>query len=114
LKVGIGGERSKDHVVGEFSPEEEAIAELVIARAAEAVSLWLELGPEEIEQVLARVNRPDFCNVSKTSKEPASAVDGPPAFASVPVAGSQLISGNKDGKEGESIKEASCSGGPSD
>jgi len=71
LKIGIGGERSKDHVVGEFSSQEQPLAEASIKRAAEAAKLWLSLGPEQVETVLAKVNSPAFRSVSadKTSEE---------------------------------------------
>lgn len=63
LKLGIGGSRSKAHVVGDFTPEEQQLLQAVVARAAEAVQVWFKLGPEEIEQVLAKVNAPAFCKV---------------------------------------------------
>mmetsp|Transcript_1395 Transcript_1395/g.3489 ORF Transcript_1395/g.3489 Transcript_1395/m.3489 type:complete len:268 (+) Transcript_1395:39-842(+) len=75
LKVGIGGERSKDHVVGEFSPEEESVLKVVVERAREAVELWLSTGPEEMQKVLARVNHPDFCRVGGIAEETAKDKD---------------------------------------
>lgn len=75
LKVGIGGERSKAHVVGEFTAEEEKQLGAVVERAAEAAKVWLTLGPEEMSKVFACVNRPDFCNLS-LSQDTAT---GPPA-----------------------------------
>jgi len=71
LKVGIGGKPTKEHVSGEFAAGEEAkLADAVEARAAEAVGLWLDLGPEGMEQVMAKVNNPSFCNVEKSSLVP--------------------------------------------
>jgi len=70
LKVGIGGKPTKEHVSGEFAGEEAKLADAVEARAAEAVGLWLDLGPEGMEQVMAKVNNPSFCNVEKSSLVP--------------------------------------------
>lgn len=72
LKIGIGGERSKEHVGGTFSEAEELLLETVMSRAAEAVELWLTEGPEEIQKVLCRVNNPNFCKVLAVG-EPAGA-----------------------------------------
>lgn len=80
LKIGIGGARVKEHVIGEPSEEEEGMLSLAVERAAEAVESWLSLGPEEIQKVLAHVNSPEFCTVKKPSELAggAEAVAGKP------------------------------------
>mmetsp|Transcript_154290 Transcript_154290/g.296143 ORF Transcript_154290/g.296143 Transcript_154290/m.296143 type:complete len:326 (+) Transcript_154290:153-1130(+) len=67
LRLGInrsGGEQLKEHVLGEFQDAEKPLAEAIVRRAVEAVELWLSLGPEEMEKVMAKVNSPNFRKVA--------------------------------------------------
>eukprot|EP00928_Gymnodinium_smaydae_P056290 TRINITY_DN39695_c0_g1_i1.p1 TRINITY_DN39695_c0_g1~~TRINITY_DN39695_c0_g1_i1.p1 ORF type:complete len:255 (-),score=40.46 TRINITY_DN39695_c0_g1_i1:140-904(-) len=73
LKVGIGGDRSAEHVVGEFSADEAELVEAVVTRASEAAAVWLEHGPEEVEKILAIVNAPKFCIVEAKTKPDSQA-----------------------------------------
>eukprot|EP00929_Paragymnodinium_shiwhaense_P039276 TRINITY_DN20656_c0_g1_i1.p1 TRINITY_DN20656_c0_g1~~TRINITY_DN20656_c0_g1_i1.p1 ORF type:complete len:270 (-),score=93.47 TRINITY_DN20656_c0_g1_i1:329-1138(-) len=74
LKVGIGGKPTKEHVVGEFaSGTETETIEAVIQRAADAVKLWMELGPEAVLQVMQKVNSPEFCKVAAAAAETPAA-----------------------------------------
>jgi len=63
--------------VGTFAPGCEAeTAQLAVERAAKAVELWLELGPEAVQKVMASVNAPDFRQVTAKGP-PTAALPGP-------------------------------------
>jgi len=69
LKIGIGGERRIDHVVGNFLEEERQHFERIFAKAVEAVDVWTSLGPENVEKVMSVVNQVGFSKVEATGDE---------------------------------------------
>jgi PTH1 family peptidyl-tRNA hydrolase len=59
LRLGVGGGERKSlssHVLGRFTPDEEAIIEAAIARSVEAIELFVEVG---IVAAMDRYNRKD-------------------------------------------------------
>lgn len=70
LRIGIGGGRGvdrKDHVLGDFTAEEEQKLPEVLARAARACAMWVALGGAGVQQTMCSVNGAG----SKPSEKPA-------------------------------------------
>ena len=69
LRVGVGaaGEDMVDHVLGMFRPGERAAVEDAVARAVQAVVVWIRDG---VEACMNRFNGPDDPTAKKKKSEP--------------------------------------------